>query len=243
MTAKEWLEKEGIYRSVAQGIDIGIIVERAIINSELMDRYADYRTKMLEGKILYFYTQLATIAKGEYYEGILEDVKNQYVNYFNIEIHRQGKINMEEKTLENKVFEALGEVSMCWSETPKGVFDSVKANEIGDRLVEEIYKQGNTFVVDTKLIPENMNVEEFLKTFRNQPIQLFYPKPSLQEAVEVLCNTLREDKDYFRSWRDNISMAFQDEIVDHPAHFADEYNFKEIADNAAKNFLNLLINK
>ncbi len=26
--------------------------------------------------------------------------------------------------LEEMVFQALGEVSMCWSETPKGVFDS-----------------------------------------------------------------------------------------------------------------------
>lgn len=50
LTAKEWLEKEGIYTSIAKGIDIGIIVERGIINSELMERYANYRTKILEDK-------------------------------------------------------------------------------------------------------------------------------------------------------------------------------------------------
>ena len=45
---------------------------------------------------------------------------------------------MENKTLQNKVFEALGEVSMCWSETPKGVFDSTNAERIGNELMKEI---------------------------------------------------------------------------------------------------------
>ena len=45
---------------------------------------------------------------------------------------------MEEKGLKTKVFEALGEVSMCWSETPKGVFDSTNAERIGNELMKEI---------------------------------------------------------------------------------------------------------
>ena len=151
----------------------------------------------------------------------------------------------ENKTLENKVFEALGEVSMCWSETPKGVFDSTKAKEIGDRLMEEIYQQGNTFVVDTKLIPENMNVDEFIKTFKNQPIQLIYPKPSLQEAIETLCNALREDKDLFRAYKDNIAMSFKDEYdrVNKNHLSTSDYEIHHIANKAAENFLNLLISK
>lgn len=40
--------------------------------------------------------------------------------------------------LTTKVFEALGSASMCWSETPKGIFDSTKAAEIGDALMEII---------------------------------------------------------------------------------------------------------
>lgn len=31
---------------------------------------------------------------------------------------------------------AIGEASMCWSETPKGVFDSAKACELVDRIVD-----------------------------------------------------------------------------------------------------------
>jgi len=40
--------------------------------------------------------------------------------------------------LQEKVFQALGEASMCWSETPKGVFDSTKAKEIGEQLIRDL---------------------------------------------------------------------------------------------------------
>lgn len=43
--------------------------------------------------------------------------------------------------LTTKVFESLGAASMCWSETPKGEFDSSKAREIGDALMNEIRAQ------------------------------------------------------------------------------------------------------
>lgn len=36
------------------------------------------------------------------------------------------------------IFTALGEASMCWSETPKGVFESNKAEEIGKSLLIEL---------------------------------------------------------------------------------------------------------
>lgn len=36
------------------------------------------------------------------------------------------------------IMTALGEASMCWSETPKGVFDSTKAIQIGEKLLEDI---------------------------------------------------------------------------------------------------------
>jgi len=40
-----------------------------------------------------------------------------------------------------KILEALGEASMCWSETPQGVFDSTKGIEIAKKLYEEILKE------------------------------------------------------------------------------------------------------
>lgn len=39
------------------------------------------------------------------------------------------------KTIEEEVMEAIGEASMCWSETPNGVFESERAIAIGQRLV------------------------------------------------------------------------------------------------------------
>jgi len=38
----------------------------------------------------------------------------------------------KDDTLESKVYQAIGAGSMCWSETPKGVFDSDNV-ELADR--------------------------------------------------------------------------------------------------------------
>lgn len=42
------------------------------------------------------------------------------------------------KTLQNKVFEAMGETSMCWNPIPSGVFDSTNAERIGRELMLKI---------------------------------------------------------------------------------------------------------
>ena len=39
---------------------------------------------------------------------------------------------------EGLIMTAIGEASVCWSETPKGVFDSAKAVQIGQKLLEDI---------------------------------------------------------------------------------------------------------
>lgn len=44
----------------------------------------------------------------------------------------------EELGIEEAVFQALGAASMCWSEAPHGVFDSRKAEEIGQALIQVI---------------------------------------------------------------------------------------------------------
>ena len=42
------------------------------------------------------------------------------------------------KSLRDVLGEAVGEASMCWSETPQGIFDSTKANKIVDNLVRQL---------------------------------------------------------------------------------------------------------
>ena len=67
----------------------------------------------------------------------------------------------------------------------------------------------------------------------------------LKQAVDVLCKALNKDKSegsYYHSWQANIAMAFKDEYeriypntVEHSKMVV-----HQIANNAAKNFLDIL---
>lgn len=51
---------------------------------------------------------------------------------------------MKEQThtpLNDIVFQAIGEASMCWSEVPTGVFDSTRAKKIADELISKIERR------------------------------------------------------------------------------------------------------
>ena len=43
--------------------------------------------------------------------------------------------------IREKVFQAIGEASMCWSETPKGIFESSRAEKIGEELLSDIKQE------------------------------------------------------------------------------------------------------
>lgn len=62
---------------------------------------------------------------------------------------------------------------------------------------------------------------------------------NLSEAVERLIMELRSDKDYFRSWRDSISISFQDEYWRRES----KDDIREISNVAAENFLRMLSKK
>jgi acyl-CoA reductase-like NAD-dependent aldehyde dehydrogenase len=116
---------------------------------------------------------------------------------------------VEIKTLENHVFEAIGHASMCWSETPKGVFDTLEATKCGNVLMNHI----NTDV---------------------------------PHACSVLFKALREDKDFYYAYQANIAMAFKDAYWNYfklkgNTEYREVYDIHKIANQAAKNFLNLLI--
>jgi len=77
---------------------------------------------------------------------------------------------------------------------------------------------------------------------------------TVKEAIEVITNAMLEDKSegsYYYSWQANIAMAFVDEYARRkerhyqmsPPHMPFEPNIYEIANDAAKNFLNLLCSK
>jgi len=47
---------------------------------------------------------------------------------------------MDRKKLEKIIAETIGEASMLWSETPKGIFEAGKASELIDRTIDLIMK-------------------------------------------------------------------------------------------------------
>lgn len=46
--------------------------------------------------------------------------------------------------LKTKIYESIGQASMCWDPIPSGIFDSTQAQKIGDELWNEIQKQRET---------------------------------------------------------------------------------------------------
>ena len=67
------------------------------------------------------------------------------------------------------------------------------------------------------------------------------------QAIDQLIKALKEDEGYYYGWQANIAMAFQDEyrtqmeILEHPFTLEAQVSIHQIANNAAKNFLNQLI--
>jgi hypothetical protein len=63
----------------------------------------------------------------------------------------------KDDTLESKVYQAIGAGSMCWSETPKGVFDSDNAKKYGDALWKAIEAERSA------LLRERDNLRNFIE--------------------------------------------------------------------------------
>lgn len=114
--------------------------------------------------------------------------------------------------IEHKVYESLGQASMAWSEIPTGVFEDKEAVKIAEALIRHI--------------KNNKNI-------------------TIRETVERLCEELVKDRAYYYGWQANIAMAFQDEYYKHYKEMGmtgvEIDSIHKISNNAAKNFLNLLI--
>ena len=63
----------------------------------------------------------------------------------------------------------------------------------------------------------------------------------IKEAVQTLTKSLREDKDFYYSYQANIAMAFKDEYDRSQKKYKNKTDIHKIANQAAKNFLNLWI--
>lgn len=67
----------------------------------------------------------------------------------------------------------------------------------------------------------------------------------IKKAVDILSSRLRSNKKYFETWQANIAMAFYDEYKKTNINDDEEWlhRIHTIANTAAENFLNLLIEK
>ncbi len=73
---------------------------------------------------------------------------------------------MTKEEIKTKALESLGTASMCWSKTPKGVFDSNLATKTGDELMIAIeeYKLSHSPVTVT----DEMIEIEAIERYRNR---------------------------------------------------------------------------
>lgn len=74
-------------------------------------------------------------------------------------------------------------------------------------------------------------------------------KNKLKDAVDIVVEALKNDPAYYVSWKANIAMSFKDEFERHlkeqgkrTAVSKLNLNIHKVANTAADNFLNLLIN-
>jgi hypothetical protein len=63
----------------------------------------------------------------------------------------------------------------------------------------------------------------------------------ISNAVKLLVKELKKDNSYYYSWQANIAMSFKDEYNRYCKRYKNRTDIHKIANNAAKNFLNLLM--
>jgi hypothetical protein len=65
----------------------------------------------------------------------------------------------------------------------------------------------------------------------------------VSNAVKILSTALKNDEDYYYSYQANIAMAFKDEYDRNNKKYKNRKDIHDIANQAAINFLNLLISQ
>jgi len=65
----------------------------------------------------------------------------------------------------------------------------------------------------------------------------------VSNAVKILSTALKNDEDYYYSYQGNIAMAFKDEYDRNNKKYKNRKDIHDIANQAAINFLNLLISQ
>lgn len=69
-----------------------------------------------------------------------------------------------------------------------------------------------------------------------EAVNLIIKKPAVKQTIDNLITTLKSDEDYYRTWKDNLSMCIQDEYSTNIS-----FDVNTFANNCAHRFLQLLI--
>jgi hypothetical protein len=98
--------------------------------------------------------------------------------------------------LVSMIFQALGQASMCWSETPKGIFDSTKAQEIGENLVNDItnHLKKSLLVLYSPVFSDvdEGGLDSVMKMLSDQYRILILEHESIQTPQVVMFNAAQE---------------------------------------------------
>ncbi len=86
----------------------------------------------------------------------------------------------------------------------------------------------------------NLEAVEIIKRIAREQLLQQEKETKLIEAIEIVCQALREDKDYYKDWESKLTECIYEEICMNPAYYMDENNWKQISNDAAHNFLKLL---
>lgn len=65
----------------------------------------------------------------------------------------------------------------------------------------------------------------------------------VQQAIDTLCKALREDDDYYDTWKSNIAMSFHDEYYSKGKSVIEGEELHEVFNDAAERFLQILTRK
>lgn len=120
---------------------------------------------------------------------------------------------------------------------------------------------------NTRESGSDFDVDKYIKIMEDQPMQVVNSEPTLQESssdyenkmqvklkdsIETFCDSLQNDQDYYRSFKDNIAMSFKD-VVNYNSRSEEDggetlsvmtkYHVHLVANKAADNFLQQLISE
>ena len=162
---------------------------------------------------------------------------------------------MNKEKLREIIFISLGRASMCWSEVPRGVFDSTTAAELGEEIVKAIeeYVEDQTPGWSDPMIEHLKREEKESEWQRRRRLQVMKeasmnPNPANYESREITVEDIHKiHREMMEKEREEISSCYTiDEIVANNDRVGvDEnrnptYRYKGIYYTLDKNFKKIL---